>query len=102
MSETWIEADALAEELHCSKRQLEEFKAQRIFKPGHHFYGIGINGRRGGKHVYCLERCRETLLSRTAAKAAAERKAAKAITTYDTEHLDQLIKETQQERTAND
>ena len=98
MPETWLEARELAEALRCSERYIAQLKADKVLKPGAHFYSLGKTISSCGRHVYCLERCRETLLQLTEQNAKARDKAIADVVTYDEEHLDQLTKETQ----AND
>lgn len=86
---TWLTADDLAAQLHCSERQLHQLKADGLFKPGEHYYAIGGGTR--GRHVYALELCRQALLDQTKKQKLLARSKKRA--TYDKDHLDQLIKE---------
>ena len=62
MAETWLRKKELSHELLCSERTIDEFCTQRVFTAGSHFYRAGLQR---GSLVFCLERCREALLSHT-------------------------------------
>ena len=85
---TWLTAEDLAAQLHCSERQIHQLKADGLFKPGEHYYAIGGGSR--GRHVYALELCRQALLDQTKKQKVLARSKKRA--TYDKDHLDQLIK----------
>ena len=85
---TWLTADDLAAQLHCSERQLHQLKADGLFKPGVHYYAIGGGTR--GRHVYALELCRQALLDQTKKRETLARSKKRA--TYDKDHVDQLVK----------
>jgi hypothetical protein len=87
---TWIPYEQLIEQLHISARTVHDFRARGVFLPGVHYYRGG-SGAKNGRLVFHLEGCRKTLLKLTA-EAEAKAKAAKA-TTYDKQHLDELIQE---------
>ena len=89
MAETWLRKKELSHELLCSERTIDEFCAQSVFTAGSHFYRAGLQR---GSLVFCLERCREALLSHTADREAGQA-AAPTPVTYDEEHLNQLIEE---------
>ena len=93
MPETWLEARELAEALRCSERYISQLKADKVLKPGAHFYSLGKTTKSCGRHVYCLERCRETLLQLTEQHAKAREKAIADVVSYDEKHLNQLIEE---------
>ena len=92
MAETWIDAPECAAALHCSRRQLDAYKTEGILKPGIHFYGVGTQPRSCGKHIYCLERCREALLAHTQKLAEERQQLVANAVTYDEQHLAQLTK----------
>ena len=89
MTETWLRKKQLSHELLCSERTVDEFCSQGVFTAGAHFYRAGLQR---GSLVFCLERCRQALLSHTAAREA-EQGAAPCSVQYDEEHLNQLIEE---------
>ena len=69
---TWVEIPQLRKELHCSDKVIYAAKKLGLFKPGEHFYALG-NISKGGKHIYCVELCRQALLDETA-RVTKERK----------------------------
>ena len=85
---TWLTAEDLAAQLHCSERQIHQLKADGLFKPGVHYYAIGGGTR--GRHVYALELCRQALLDQTKKQETLARSKKRA--TYDKDHVDQLVK----------
>ena len=91
-SQTWLDIQQLAEQLCCSDRLIYEMRAELFLKPGVHFYTLG-KGTIRGKHIYCLELCREALLLRTAKKAKQKTKAEQIKTAeiYSESHLRELV-----------
>ena len=69
---TWVEIPHLCKHLLCSDKVIYAAKKLGLFKPGEHFYCLG-NISNGGKHIYCVELCRQALLDETA-RLAKERK----------------------------
>ena len=60
----WLEIDDLAKGLMCSKKSVYNYRDEGIFVAGVHYYSVGT-GRVRGKHIYCLELCRQALIDRT-------------------------------------
>ena len=60
----WLEIDDLAKGLMCSKKSVYNYRDDGIFVAGVHYYSVGT-GRVRGKHIYCLELCRQALIERT-------------------------------------
>ena len=91
--ETWLDRQTLAKALFCTDRAIQTLKADGTFCGGVHYYAVGNGLKSGGKHVYCLELCREALLLRTAKKAKNKAKAAelKPAETFDINHLGELV-----------
>ena len=61
-----------------------------LVKAGVHFYALG-NISKGGKHIYCVELCRQALLDETAKQAKAESDKVKAQEVYNQSHLKELV-----------
>ena len=60
----WLEIDDLAKGLMCSKKSVYNYRDDGIFVAGVHYYSVGT-GKVRGKHIYCLELCRQALIERT-------------------------------------
>ena len=60
----WLEIHDLAEGLKCSIKSVYNYRDDGIFVAGVHYYSVG-NGKVRGKHIYCLELCRQALIERT-------------------------------------
>ena len=86
-SQTWLDIQQLAEQLGCSDRLVYEMRSEGLLVPGVDFYTLG-KGTIRGKHIYCLELCREALLLRTAKKTKLKAKAQriKPTETYNEDH----------------
>ena len=61
---SWLEIDDLAKGLMCSKKSVYNYRDDGIFVAGVHYYSVGT-GKVRGKHIYCLELCRQALIERT-------------------------------------
>ena len=90
--QTWLELEKLAEQLCCSDRLIYQMRSEGLLVPGVDFYTLG-KGTIRGKHIYCLELCREALLLRTAKKAKQKAKAEqiKPAEIYNESHLKEFI-----------
>ena len=60
----WLEIHDLAEGLKCSIKSVYNYRDDGIFVAGVHYYSVGT-GQVRGKHIYCLELCRQALIERT-------------------------------------
>ena len=60
----WLEIHDLAEGLRCSIKSVYNYRDDGIFVAGVHYYSVGT-GKVRGKHIYCLELCRQALIERT-------------------------------------
>ena len=60
----WLEIHDLAEGLKCSIKSVYNYRDDGIFVAGVHYYSVGT-GKVRGKHIYCLELCRQALIERT-------------------------------------
>tara|TARA_Y100000739_G_C20240823_1_gene298796 strand:+ start:188 stop:484 length:297 start_codon:yes stop_codon:yes gene_type:complete len=87
---TWVEITQLCEHLLCSDKVIYAAKRKDVLKAGVHFYCLG-NISNGGKHIYCVELCRQALLDQTAKLAKAESDKLKAQETYSDSHLKELV-----------
>ena len=86
---TWTEIGPLCEQLFCSPKVIYSAKRLEVLKAGVHFYALG-NISKGGKHIYCVELCRQALLDQTAKQAKAESEKVKAQEVYNQSHLNEL------------
>ena len=57
----------LAEALFCSVKSVYIYRDKNLFKPVIHYYSVG-EGKRRGKHIYNLQKCRKALIDRTKEK----------------------------------
>tara|TARA_R100000700_G_scaffold28372_1_gene35205 strand:+ start:785 stop:1078 length:294 start_codon:yes stop_codon:yes gene_type:complete len=87
---TWVEITQLCEHLLCSEKVIYSAKRLDVLKAGEHFYALG-NISRGGKHIYCVELCRQALLDQTAKQAKAESEKLKSQESYNQNHLSELV-----------
>ena len=87
---TWTEIGPLCEQLFCSPKAIYSAKRLEVLQAGVHFYALG-NISKGGKHIYCVELCRQALLDQTAKQAKAESDKIKNQETYQESHLKELI-----------
>ena len=87
-SNTWVEIGSLTEQLLCSSKIIYELKKSGVFQPGVHFYTLGDLK---GKHVYCVELCRQALLEKTADLAKKKSKNILNKETYNEAHLEELV-----------
>ena len=87
---TWVEIGPLCKHLLCSDKVIYAAKRNDLLKAGEHFYCLG-NISAGGKHIYCVELCRQALLDQTAKLAKAESEKIKATETYNDSHLKELV-----------
>ena len=87
---TWTEIGPLCEQLFCSPKVIYSAKRLEVLKAGVHFYALG-NISKGGKHIYCVELCRQALLDQTAKQAKAESDKIKNQETYQESHLIELV-----------
>ena len=87
---TWVEIPQLRKELLCSDKVIYAAKKLGVLKPGEHFYCLG-NISKGGKHIYCVELCRQALLDQTAKQAKAESEKIKKKEVYNDSHLKELV-----------
>ena len=87
---TWVEITELCKHLLCSEKVIYSAKRLEVLKAGEHFYALG-NISKGGKHIYCVELCRQALLDQTAKQAKAESDKIKNQETYQESHLKELI-----------
>ena len=62
---TWVELPTLTEHLCCSTRTIYDLKKAGVLVGGKHFYATGTDTIKG-KHIYCIELCRQALLENTA------------------------------------
>ncbi len=85
----WVEISQLREHLLCSEKVIYAAKRLGVLKAGVHFYALG-NISKGGKHIYCVELCRQALLDETAKQAKAESEKVKAQEVYNQSHLNEL------------
>ncbi|WP_413684195.1 hypothetical protein [Prochlorococcus sp. MIT 1011] len=85
----WVEIAQLREHLLCSEKVIYAAKRLGVLKAGVHFYALG-NISKGGKHIYCVELCRQALLDETAKQAKAESEKVKAQEVYNQSHLNEL------------
>ena len=85
----WVEIAQLREHLLCSEKVIYAAKRLGVLKAGVHFYALG-NISKGGKHIYCVELCRQALLDETAKQAKAESEKVKAQEVYNPSHLNEL------------
>ena len=86
---TWVEIAQLCEQLLCSEKVIYAAKRLDVLKAGKHFYALG-NISKGGKHIYCVELCRQALLDQTAKQAKAESEKIKTQEVYNQSHLKEL------------
>jgi hypothetical protein len=77
----WVEIAQLREHLLCS---------EKVIYAGVHFYALG-NISKGGKHIYCVELCRQALLDETAKQAKAASEKIQAQEVYSESHLKELV-----------
>ena len=87
---TWVEIPQLREHLLCSDKVIYTAKKLGVLKPGEHFYCLG-NISKGGKHIYCVELCRQALLDQTAKQASAVSDKIKSQENYQESHLKELV-----------
>ena len=90
----WVEIAQLCEYLCCSEKVIYGLKRNGELKGGEHFYSLSRNISSGGKHIYCVELCRQALLDQTAKQAKAESKKLKDQETYNESHLKELVAST--------
>jgi len=86
----WVEIAQLREHLLCSEKVIYAAKRLGVLKAGVHFYALG-NISKGGKHIYCVELCRQALLDETAKLAKAASEKIKAQEVYSNSHLKELV-----------
>ena len=87
---TWVEITELCKHLLCSEKVIYAAKRLDVLKAGEHFYALG-NISKGGKHIYCVELCRQALLDQTAKLAKVESDKIKAQEVYNQSHLKELV-----------
>lgn len=87
---TWVEITELCKHLLCSEKVIYAAKRLDVLKAGEHFYALG-NISKGGKHIYCVELCRQALLDQTAKQAKVESDKIKNQETYQESHLKELV-----------
>ena len=90
---TWVELPKLTEHLCCSTRIVYELKRAGVLKAGKHFYACGTETLKG-KHIYCIELCRQALLENTAELAKQKSKKIRSQETYNESHLKELVAST--------
>ena len=86
----WVEIAQLREHLLCSEKVIYAAKRLGVLKAGVHFYALG-NISKGGKHIYCVELCRQALLDETAKQASAVSAKIKSQESYKESHLNELV-----------
>ena len=86
----WVEIAQLKEHLLCSEKVIYAAKRLGVLKAGVHFYALG-NISKGGKHIYCVELCRQALLDETAKQASAVSAKIKSQESYKESHLKELV-----------
>ena len=86
----WVEIAQLKEHLLCSEKVIYAAKRLGVLKAGVHFYALG-NISKGGKHIYCVELCRQALLDETAKQAKAASEKIKAQEVFSESHLKELV-----------
>ena len=86
----WVEIAQLREHLLCSEKVIYAAKRLGVLKAGVHFYALG-NISKGGKHIYCVELCRQALLDQTAKQASAVSAKIKSQESYKESHLKELV-----------
>ena len=86
----WVEIAQLREHLLCSEKVIYAAKRIGVLKAGVHFYALG-NISKGGKHIYCVELCRQALLDETAKQASAVSAKIKSQESYKESHLKELV-----------
>ena len=86
----WVEIAQLREHLLCSEKVIYAAKRLGVLKAGVHFYALG-NISKGGKHIYCVELCRQALLDETAKQAKAASEKIQANEVYSESHLKELV-----------
>jgi|TARA_B100000965_G_scaffold75483_1_gene59776 hypothetical protein len=86
----WVEIAQLREHLLCSEKVIYAAKRLGVLKAGVHFYALG-NISKGGKHIYCVELCRQALLDETAKQASAVSAKIKSQESYKESHLKELV-----------
>ena len=86
---TWVEITELCKHLLCSEKVIYSAKRLEVLKAGEHFYALG-NISKGGKHIYCVELCRQALLDQTAKQAKAASEKIKDKEVYNQSHLNEL------------
>ena len=86
----WVEIAQLREHLLCSEKVIYAAKRLGVLKAGVHFYALG-NISKGGKHIYCVELCRQALLDETAKQASAVSSKIKSQESYKESHLKELV-----------
>ena len=86
----WVEIAQLREHLLCSEKVIYAAKRLGVLKAGVHFYALG-NISKGGKHIYCVELCRQALLDETAKQASAVSDKIKSQECYQESHLKELV-----------
>ena len=87
---TWVEITELCKHLLCSEKVIYSAKRLEVLKAGEHFYALG-NISKGGKHIYCVELCRQALLDQTAKQAKAASEKIQAQGAYSESHLKELV-----------
>ena len=87
---TWVEITELCKHLLCSEKVIYSAKRLEVLKAGEHFYALG-NISKGGKHIYCVELCRQALLDETAKQASAVSAKIKSQESYKESHLKELV-----------
>ena len=88
---TWVELPQLLEHLCCSESVIYALKRNNVIKAGTHFYSLSKQISKGGKHIYCVELIRQTLLDQTAAEAKAASRKIKKQETYNDNHIKELV-----------
>ena len=86
----WVEIAQLREHLLCSEKVIYAAKRLGVLKAGVHFYALG-NISKGGKHIFCVELCRQALLDETAKQASAVSAKIKSQESYKESHLKELV-----------